>query len=152
MVIKIESKEFNEGNPIPKRYTCDDVNISPPLTWSSIPEEAKSIAIICEDPDAPGGTWSHWVIFNLPGDISGLDEFVMGREILDNGAVQGVNDFGTIGYGGPCPPSGTHRYYFKIYALDRKIEITSRINRSELLENMGGHIIDQGQLMGIYTR
>jgi len=152
MVIKVKSPVFDEGEPIPTRYTCSGVDVSPPLSWTLLPENTVSIAIICEDPDAPGGLWTHWVIFNLPGDTAGLEEHIMGREILDNGAVQGMNDFGRVGYGGPCPPGGTHRYFYKVYALDMELDLTPRSSRAELLEAMEGHILDQGQIMGYYTR
>ncbi len=152
MVIKIESTVFDEGEPIPTKYTCSGVDISPPLEWNYIPENTVSIAIICEDPDAPRGIWSHWVIFNLPADTMNLPEHVMGREILDNGAVQGLNDFGKVGYGGPCPPSGKHRYYYKIYALNVKLDLSPQTTRKSFLEAINGHILDQGQIMGTYTR
>ncbi len=152
MAIKIESSVFEEGKPIPQRYTCEGVNVSPPLQWTPLSENTESIAIICEDPDAPGGLWVHWVIFNLPPDTGSLPERVMEREILENGAVQGINDFGNVGYRGPCPPGGTHRYYFKIYALDIEIDLPALITRKELLNAMNGHIIDQGQTMGVYSR
>ena len=152
MAVKIESTVFEEGKPIPRRYTCDGVNVSPPLQWGPLSENTESIALICEDPDAPGGLWVHWVIFNLPPDTESLPERVMEREILENGAVQGINDFGNVGYRGPCPPGGTHRYYFKIYALDAKIDLLALITRKELLKAMEGHIIDQGQTMGVYSR
>lgn len=152
MVIKVKSAVFDEGEPIPTRYTCSGVDVSPPLNWGPLPENTVSIAIICEDPDAPGGLWTHWVIFNLPADVENLTEHVMGRENLDNGAIQGLNDFGRVGYGGPCPPSGTHRYFYKVYALDVKLDLPARSTRKELLEAMDGHILDQGQIMGYYTR
>lgn len=152
MVIRISSTVFDEGEPIPTRYTCNGVDISPPLEWDVLPENTESIVLICEDPDAPGGLWTHWVIFNLPGDTMNLPEHVVGREMLDNGAVQGLNDFGRVGYNGPCPPGGTHRYFYKIYALDNKLDLPSLIKRDELLEAMEGHILDQGWLMGVYTR
>ena len=152
MVIKVKSAVFDEGEPIPTRYTCSGVDVSPPLDWGPLPENTASIALICEDPDAPGGLWTHWVIFNLPGDSILLEEHVMGREILDNGAIQGLNDFGRVGYGGPCPPGGTHRYFYKVYALDVKLDLHPRSSRPQLLDAMDGHILDQGQIMGYYTR
>ena len=118
----------------------------------SITHEAVSIAIICEDPDAPSGIWSHWVIFNLPPETTKLPERVMPRETLENGATQGSNGWGTIGYRGPCPPSGTHRYYFKIYALDVKLNFPAGITREELLKALKSHVLDAGQIMGTYTR
>ncbi len=152
MVIKIKSKVFDEGEPIPVKYTCSGIDVSPPLEWESLPEDTVSIAIICEDPDAPGGTWSHWVIFNLPAVARNLPEHVMGREILDNGAVQGLNDFGKVGYGGPCPPNGTHHYYYKIFALNTKLDLPPRTTRKTFLESINEHVIDQGQIMGTFTR
>lgn len=152
MVIKMKSAVFDEGEPIPTRYTCDGVDISPPLEWDVLPENTESIALICEDPDAPGGLWTHWIIFNLPPGTRNLKEHVMEREVLDNGAMQGLNDFGRIGYGGPCPPGGTHRYYYKMYAMDIKLDLPPQTRRNELLEAIDGHILDQGQIMGVYTR
>lgn len=154
MTVKVTSPAFNEGRPIPPRYSCEDVNISPPLNWDtnlSLPSEG-SITIICDDPDAPSGTWIHWVIFNLPPETSSLPEMVMPREELENGALHGANSWGNIGYSGPCPPSGTHRYYFKIYALDTKLNLPSGTTKEEVLKAMEGHILDEGQIMGTYTR
>jgi len=152
MTIRVTSAVFEEGEPIPTRYTCSGVDISPPLEWNNLPENTESLAIIVEDPDAPGGLWTHWIIYNLPGDAMSLPEHVMGREKLDNGAEQGLNDFGRVGYGGPCPPNGTHRYFYKIYALDMKLEMPPLIKRDQLLGALKGHILDEGQLMGVYTR
>ena len=155
MVLKILSPVFSNGEPIPPKYSCEGSDISPPLDWdmsqSSIPDDG-SIALICDDPDAPGGTWIHWVIFNLPPETSSLPEMVMPREEQENGALQGSNSWGNIGYGGPCPSSGTHRYYFKVYALDIKLSLSPGATKRELLEAMEGHILDEGQLMGTYTR
>ena len=152
MEIKMNSTAFKEGEMIPKRYTCDGEDISPPLSWDSVPEGTKSLALICEDPDAPRGTWVHWVIFNIPADTRGLDENIPPQKTLPSGARQGRNDFGRIGYGGPCPPSGTHRYYFKLYALDTVIDLKPGATKTELLKVMDGHIIAEGQLMGRYKR
>jgi Raf kinase inhibitor-like YbhB/YbcL family protein len=151
MVIKVTSRVFKEGEHIPDRYACRGVNISPPLEWEDVPGTVK-YAIICEDPDAPSGTWTHWVIFNLPSNTISLSEWIMEREEIDNGSKQGFNDFGTIGYRGPCPPGGTHRYFFTVYALDKEIQMPAKISKSDLLEAMHGHILDKGHLMGIYTR
>ncbi len=155
MIVNIINPTFKDGEPIPPRYSCEDVDISPPINWDqpdlSVPPEG-SIAIICDDPDAPGGTWVHWVIFNLPPETRTLPEMVMPREEQENGTLQGVNSWGTIGYRGPCPPSGTHRYYFKIYALDTKLDLPSGITKDELLNAMEGHVLDEGQVMGTYTR
>ena len=114
MEIKITSSAFTEGGMIPSKYTCDGEDISPALSWQGTPQDTKSIALICDDPDAPMGTFVHWVLFNLPADTTQLGENYPEDETLDNGARQGITDFGKTGYGGPCPPSGTHRYYFKI--------------------------------------
>ena len=141
---------FNEGDPIPDRYACKGVNVSPPLEWEAVSGTMK-YAVIVEDPDAPSGTWTHWVIFNLPSETNSLSEWIMEREELENGAKQGFNDFGTIGYRGPCP-HGTHRYYFRIYSLNKEIQLPARITKDELLKAMDGHIIDEGSIMGTYTR
>ncbi len=150
--MEILSSAFDEGAMILEKYTCDDIDISPPIKWSSIPEGTKTFAIICDDPDAPMGTWVHWVIYNLPADINELSENIPLSEILTNGTKQGRNDFGKIGYGGPCPPGGTHRYYFKVYALSKKLMVESGITKSELLKAMEGHILSEGKLMGRYKR
>jgi Raf kinase inhibitor-like YbhB/YbcL family protein len=152
MTIKITSTAFTEGSMIPKRYTCDAEDVSPDLAWTGVPEGAQSLAFICDDPDAPMGTWVHWVLFNLPPDISELHAEIPPEKILKNNARHGKNDFGKSGYGGPCPPSGTHRYFFKLYALDTIIDLESGITKAQLLEAMEGHILDEGQLMGRYKR
>ncbi len=152
MDIKIKSPAFVPGGKIPGKYTCDGMDISPPLAWTSGPEGTKTFALICDDPDAPMGTWVHWVLFNLPVDIIELRENVPPERELESGAKQGMNDFRKIGYGGPCPPGGTHRYYFKLYALDKEINLEAGATKSELLKAMEGHILAEGQLMGKYER
>jgi Raf kinase inhibitor-like YbhB/YbcL family protein len=152
MEIKITSSAFEEGGLIPAKYTCDGADVSPPLQWDAVPQGSKSIALICDDPDAPMGTWVHWVLFNLPAETNELAENISADKILPNGARQGVSDFGRIGYGGPCPPGGTHRYFFKIYALDAKIGLEAGANKRRLLKAMEGHILEQGQLVGKYKR
>ena len=152
MDIKVTSMAFQEGGTIPQKYTCDGEDISPPLAWSSAPEGTKSFALISDDPDAPMGTWVHWVIYNIPAHITELHEHIPPEELLENGAKQGMNDFRRIGYGGPCPPGGTHRYFFKLYALDTEIDIVVGASKPELLRAMEGHILAEGQLMGRYTR
>jgi hypothetical protein len=152
MDIKITSSAFENECIIPAKYTCDGVDISPPLQWEGIPEGAESIALICDDPDAPMGTFVHWVVFNLPADATQLDENVPSEKTLPNGAKQGTSEFGKIGYGGPCPPSGTHRYFFKMYALDAQVDLEAGASKSELLKAMDGHIVAQGQLMGKYKK
>jgi Raf kinase inhibitor-like YbhB/YbcL family protein len=152
MDIKITSSAFQEGGLIPAKYTCDGADISPPLQWDAVPEGTKSIALISDDPDAPMGTWVHWVLFNLPSETKELAENIPPQETLPNGARQGISDFGRIGYGGPCPPGGTHRYFFKIYALDTELNLTAGDNKGQLLKAMEGHILAQGQLIGKYKR
>jgi len=152
MEIKLESSAFKDGQSIPKQYTCDGVNISPPLEWSGVPKNGKTLAIICDDPDAPAGTWVHWVVYNLHADDLGLIENTPATDKLTGGGLQGKNDFGKIGYGGPCPPSGTHRYFFKLYALDAETDLKPGATKSDLLKAMEGHVTAQGQLMGTYSR
>jgi Raf kinase inhibitor-like YbhB/YbcL family protein len=152
MDINITSSAFEEGGLIPPKYTCDGSDISPPLQWDAIPEGTKSIALISDDPDAPMGTWVHWVLYNLPPDKKELNENIPPDENLPNGAKQGITDFRRVGYGGPCPPSGTHRYFFKIYALDATLDLPPRAGKSDLVSAMEGHILAEGQLMGKYKR
>lgn len=152
MDINITSMAFEEGGMIPRKHTCDGVDVSPPLAWTGVPEGAKTIALISDDPDAPVGTWVHWVLFNLPAAEKGLPEAVPPDKELKNGAKQGRNDFRRIGYGGPCPPGGTHRYFFKLYALDAVLNLPAGATKAELLKAMEGHILAQGQLMGKYRR
>lgn len=152
MEIKIASSAFEEGGMIPRRYTCDGEDVSPPLSWSGVPDGTKSLALICDDPDAPVGTWVHWVLFNIPTTVTELSTTVPPERTLENGARHGVNDFRKFGYGGPCPPGGTHRYYFKLYALDAEIDLEPGLTKGQLLDAMEGHILAQGQLMGRYKR
>ena len=152
MEIKLESSAFKDGQSIPKQYTCDGVNISPPLEWKGIPKNAKTLAIICDDPDAPAGTWVHWVVYNLPADDMGLIENTPATQNLTGGGLQGKNDFGKVGYNGPCPPSGTHRYFFKLYALDAELDLKPGATKSDLLKAMEGHVVAQGELVGTYSR
>lgn len=152
MEIKLTSAAFEEGGMIPAKYTCDGEDFSPPLKWDNVPAGIQSIALICDDPDAPMGTWVHWVIFNLPAEKRELAENSPDDETFPDGTRQGINDFGSIGYGGPCPPGGTHRYFFKIYALDVIIDLVSIVDKETLLREIEGHIIGQGKLMGKYQR
>jgi Raf kinase inhibitor-like YbhB/YbcL family protein len=152
MEIKLQSTAFEDGELIPSKYTCDGKNISPPLKWENIPEETQSIAIICDDPDAPMGIWVHWIIFNLPPETSRLEENFPDDETFPDGTRQGINDFGAVGYGGPCPPAGSHRYFFKIYALDMLVSLVTVVDKQTLLETIDGHIIAHGQLIGRYHR
>ncbi len=150
--IKITSPVFSEGGPIPSRYTCDGENISPPLAWDLMPAGTKSLALVSDDPDAPMGVWVHWVAYNLPASLKGLKEGVPPSDTIAGGGRQGVNDFGKFGYGGPCPPGGTHRYFFKLYALDAELPFSERMSKEALEAAMKGHILGQGQLMGKYAR
>jgi Raf kinase inhibitor-like YbhB/YbcL family protein len=153
MSIQLTSSAFTEGQAIPERYTCEGPDVSPPLEWAGVPDGAKSLALITDDPDAPAGTWVHWVLFNLPPDTTSLPEGIATEPELDNGARQGVNDFKRTGYGGPCPPPGkAHRYYFKLYALDTMIDPGEKARKKDVEKAMEGHIIAQGQLMGTYRR
>ena len=150
--ITVTSPSFENRGMIPRRYTCDGQNLSPALQWTGIPKGTESIALICDDPDAPGGTFVHWVIFNIPGDATGLPEGVPRSRTLKNGATQGRTNFRRVGYGGPCPPSGVHRYYFKVYALDTKLKLDSTADKRKLLKSVEGHILAAGQLRGTYKR
>jgi hypothetical protein len=153
MSMKLTSPAFQAGGTIPKKCTCDAADVSPALEWSDAPAGAKSFALIADDPDAPAGTWVHWVIFDIPASARGLPEGVPASESLETGARQGRNDFGRIGYGGPCPPRGpAHRYFFKLYALDAKLSLKSGIKKSDLEAAMKGHILGQAELMGRYAR
>lgn len=150
--LKVISAAFKEGEPIPRPYTCHGVNVSPPLEWSGVPKSARTIAIIADDPDAPAGTWVHWVLYNLPSDNIGFVENLPATENLKAGGFQGKNDFGRIGYAGPCPPSGTHRYLFKVYALDAELPLEAGATKADVEKAMQGHVVLQGQLMGTYGR
>jgi Raf kinase inhibitor-like YbhB/YbcL family protein len=152
MTMTITSSAFIEGGMIPREYTCDGSDISPPLAWAGVPEGAKSLALICDDPDAPVGTWVHWVLYNIPPSENELPRNMPPERTLKNGARHGVNDFRKYGYGGPCPPGGTHRYYFKIYALDTEPARQPGLTKAELIKAMKGHILAEGQLMGTYRR
>ena len=150
--MEIKSKAFSEGGMIPSKYTCDGEDISPPLAWSGVPESAKSLALISDDPDAPVGTWVHWVLYNVPAEVTELPENMPPDRTLQNGARQGMTDFRRVGYGGPCPPGGTHRYFFKLYALDTVLDLEAGATKKALEEAMEGHVLAEGQLMGRYKR
>lgn len=150
--IAVASDAFEKGDLIPEVYTCDGSDISPQLSWTNTPEGTKSFALICDDPDAPVGTWVHWVLFNLPADINELAEDLPPEAELANGARHGINDWGKLGYGGPCPPGGKHRYYFKIYALSKVLDLDSGVTKADLLAAMEGNILAEGHLMAKYKR
>jgi Raf kinase inhibitor-like YbhB/YbcL family protein len=153
MNMHITSIAFVESRPIPDKYTCAGPNVSPPLQWANAPAGVKSFALVVDDPDAPAGTWVHWVLYNLPPAMMSLAENLPSSPELPDGSKQGVNDFGQPGYGGPCPPPGKpHRYFFKIYALDMVLNLKSGATKRQVLNAMEGHILAQGQLMGTYQR
>lgn len=153
MILEVTSAVFTEGGTIPAKHSCEGVNESPPLGWKGVPAVCKSLALICDDPDAPAGTWVHWVIYNLPPKAAGLPEGVTPEKQLPDGTRQGLNDFRHIGYGGPCPPPGKpHRYYFKLYALDRMLDLPPGVEKRDLERAMQGHILAEGRLMGRYAR
>ncbi len=153
MSMTLTSSVFREGEAIPKKYTCDGEDVSPALAWSGVPNGTKSIALICDDPDAPSGTWVHWVLWGLPPEATSLPEGVRAGTPLPGGARQGLNSWRKIGYGGPCPPPGKpHRYYFKLYALDAPLNPPGTADKAGLEAAMTGHILGQGQLMGRYGR
>jgi Raf kinase inhibitor-like YbhB/YbcL family protein/uncharacterized protein (TIGR00297 family) len=151
--ITLSSPAFVNGQPIPEMYTCDGKNISPALQWSGVPAETKSLALIVEDPDAPMGTFTHWVLYNLPSTLAGLKEGLPRLATVANLGTQGVNDFRKNAYDGPCPPAGkAHHYYFRLYALDMKPALPDGLTRLKLLSQMQGHILAQGEWMGTYQR
>jgi Raf kinase inhibitor-like YbhB/YbcL family protein len=151
--MQLTSSAFLEGATIPKKHTADGADVSPPLSWQGAPQTTKSFALICDDPDAPRGTWVHWVLFNLPTDKYELSEDVPSTGKVSSGALQGKNDFGKLGYGGPSPPKGKpHRYFFKIYALDTVLDLKEGATKAQLEKAMAGHTLAQGQLMGTYGR
>lgn len=144
---------FRTGESIPRKYTGDGDDMSPPLSWSEPPEGVRSLALICDDPDAPRRTFTHWVLFNLPAETRGLSENIPTDKKLADGACQGTNDFPAIGYGGPAPPPGKpHRYYFKLYALDQQLDLQAGATKEEVVAAMHGHILGQAELMGTYKR
>ncbi len=153
MSLKLATTAFQPGSIIPKKFTCDGPDVSPALAWSDLPAGAQSIALIMDDPDAPAGTWVHWVLYDLPASARELPEGVPKQEELSSGARQGRNDFRKIGYGGPCPPHGPpHRYLFKLYALDAMTKLKAGATKAELERAIQGHILAQAELVGRYQR
>lgn len=146
-IMKISSPAFGDNSLIPPKYTCDGENINPPLEIKNILEGTQSLVLIVDDPDAPRGTFLHWLVWNIPPNVSLIEE-----NSLPSGAIQGRNDFGKESYGGPCPPFGEHRYFFKIYALDKKLDLVQGSTLEKVEEAMRGHILDQAQLIGLYQR
>jgi Raf kinase inhibitor-like YbhB/YbcL family protein len=152
VALDVRSSAFKEGSVIPARYTCDGLDFSPPLSWSSVPDGTQSLTLIADDPDAPRGAFVHWVIYNLPPDTRRLPEDVPNQQTLPSGALQGINGAGSIGYTGPCPPSGTHRYFFKVYALDTELDLGVGATKEEVVRAMEGHVRAEGRLLGTYQR
>ena len=153
MALQLTSTAFSAGEVIPKKFTCDGPDASPQLSWNAPPTGTQSFALIADDPDAPAGTWVHWVLYDLPGTARELAEGVAKQEELAGGGRQGKNDFGKIGYGGPCPPAGKpHRYFFKLYALDAKLGLKADATKADVERAMKGHIVAQGELIGRYGR
>lgn len=151
--MQLTSPAFGEKEVIPRKYTCDGENVSPALKWSGVPAEARVLVLIADDPDAPMGTWVHWVLFDLPSTTTGLPEALPKSQYVPGGAKQGLNDFKHLGYGGPCPPPGkAHRYFFKLYALDRILDLKPGATKKEVERAMERHIVAQGELMGTYNR
>src|SRR5262249_40803138 len=150
--MQLTSGAFDLGKLIPRKYSCDGEDVSPPFAWSDVPENTKSFALIADDPDAPGSIWVHWVMFNIPAESRGIKERIPPVRKLPDQSIQGINDFGKTGYGGPCPPGGTHRYFFRIYALDTSLEPNPSTTKPELLKKMEGHILAKAEYMGTYKR
>ncbi len=153
MALELTSTAFREGAPIPGHYTGDGRNVSPPLQWRDVPAGTRSLALVCEDPDAPRGTFTHWVAYNLPAESRELPEGVPAEPTLPDGTLQGTNDFGRVGYGGPAPPAGKpHRYFFKLVALDGSLDVPPGATRPQLLAAVKGHVLGEAHLMGTYSR
>jgi len=148
----LTSPIFTNERAIPKLYTCDGSDLNPELNISAVPEKAQSLALIMNDPDAPAGTWIHWLVWNLPPDTKTITEGASDAKRLPTGSVEGTTSFGKVGWGGPCPHDGEHRYYFKLFALDKKLELPETATEPELTAAMQGHILDQAELMGRYAR
>lgn len=153
MSLSMESSAFKNGGDIPRKFSCEGADVSPPLKWDSPPAGTKSLALIADDPDAPGGTWVHWVIYNMEPQIRDLQEGIAQSDEIPGIGRQGLNDFRKIGYGGPCPPPGKpHRYFFKLFALDTKLSLKARATKQDVGQAMKGHVLAQAELMGKYKR
>lgn len=150
--MKLESEAFAHGESIPPQYTCDGGDTSPPLAWDDVPAGTEALALVMDDPDAPGDTWVHWLLFNVSGTVTQLAEGASGTGSLPSGSAEGTNSWGRRGYGGPCPPSGVHRYYFRAYALDRVLDLEPDATAVGLREAMTGHVLAEATLMGQYER
>lgn len=149
LAFKLESGAFKEGATIPSKYTCTGQDKSPPLSWTNAPSGTKSFVLICEDPDAPSGTFDHWIIYDIPSSVNSLKEGILKNGDVAGGMKQGRNSFGDIGYDGPCPPAGpAHRYYFKLYALNTEISLSPGVVKGQVMQEMSGHILKEASLMG----
>jgi hypothetical protein len=152
MAFTLRSSAFNNEEMIPNQYGCQGDDISPPLKIEDIPDETRSMALIVDDPDAPSGTFTHWVLFNVDPDTSELPQAMPNEETVLGGSRQGINDFNKTGYGGPCPPDGTHRYYFKLYALDTELDLQGKVTKTDVESAIKDHIVAETQLMGKYSK
>ena len=154
MSIELTSTAFSSGETIPSQYTCEGRDVSPPLAWRNAPPQTESLVLICDDPDSKNGPWSHWVLYDIPPDKDELGENIPPESQRSWGGVQGRNDFGNPGYGGPCPspPGSTHHYYFRLYALDESLDLAPGATRQQVLDRIQGHVLDKTELIGQYTR
>jgi Raf kinase inhibitor-like YbhB/YbcL family protein len=152
MSFLLKSTAFESGGRIPRQYSCDGKDISPPLVWTGVPDKTASLVLVVNDPDAPRGDWVHWVLYDMPGSRRDLPEHVPAVERIDGGGVQGLNDFGKLGWGGPCPPSGMHEYVFTLYALFAPLELEPRATRDEVIRKCHGRVLGQARLTGKYAR
>jgi len=143
---------FEKGEKIPKQYTCDGKDFSPEINILNVPKAAKSLTLIVDDPDAPVGIFTHWVLYNLPANTVKIEEKIPAIDVLPNGAKHGVTDFKSVGYGGPCPPNGEHRYFFKLYALDTVLDLPNRATKNQVEQALKGHVIEEAELIGLYSR
>lgn len=146
MAFTLSSPAFNSNTNLPSQFTCEGENVSPSLRWEEAPDNTRSFALIVDDPDAPSGTWVHWTLFNIPPDVYQIEQDNTPPEV-----ISGLNSWGETGYRGPCPPSGTHHYYFKLYALDKTLSLSSNVTSEEILDAMQGHILDECVLIGLYS-
>lgn len=150
--MKMTSQAFDHNGVIPEKYSCKGLDISPPLRWEEVPAGTAGFVLICDDPDAPVGTWDHWILFNIPASTAELPEGIPSQDRLDNNALHGRNSWGRNDYGGPCPPGGTHRYFFKLYALDAVLDLSPGITKQQALQAMEGHVLATAELMGTFSR
>ena len=148
----LKSTAFENGGRIPRQYTCDGKDLSPALFWTGVPQRAVALALIVNDPDAPRGDWVHWVVFDMPANRRDLPEHLPSKDTLEGGGVHGLNDFGRLGWGGPCPPSGMHQYVFTLHALDAMLKLEPRASRDDVVEAMQGHVLATARLIGKYAR